>query len=110
MPAPQGLSPKPLQIKKVEILLEDDPFEGYWVEMRANPPLRVLRDLSDTNTENMPNMLNALAGLILDWNFPDENGNPLGSPSVETVLNLPADLIGAIMEQYRRRTVELNPK
>ena len=52
-------------------------YEGWWVVMRVNPPLQVWEGFSSGDTERYDS---ALAALVIDWNFVDDDGQPLALP------------------------------
>lgn len=52
-------------------------YEGWLVTMRVNPSLAVWEDFSSGDTERYDR---ALSVLVLDWNFVDDEGQPLPLP------------------------------
>ena len=63
---------KKLQIK-TEIVELDGDYAGWKFTARVNPPMRVVRDISSGDIERI---MPALASVITEWNFIDENGVP----------------------------------
>jgi hypothetical protein len=89
-----------LPIKTRDIELTGD-YEGWHFTARTNPPMRVLTDLS---SGDLNLITEALGGVIVDWNFVDEEGKAMANPSPEAVRELPVDLA---MEVARSFSVEV---
>lgn len=92
-----------LPIKTAKLSLSGD-YEGWECTVRTNPPLRVFRMLQSDLAEDV---IAALAVIILDWNFVDEEGNPLPPPDEAGVEALPLDLVDQIGRAYTEEIVTL---
>jgi len=79
----------PVVTRKIEI--SEGPYAGWWVEMRTNPPMRVIDDLvlSMDAAE--------FAKLVVAWNFVDEDGAPL---TAEQIFEIPPDLFKVLWQLY----------
>ena len=93
-------------IRMSEIQLDGD-YEGWSFTARMNPKMKVLDSLS---TEGISNTVAGLAGILISWNFVDEEGIELGPPSIETINELTSDIIGQVTEKYLEELSSLNPK
>ncbi len=77
----------PVITKTIEL---EAPFEGWQFEARINPKLRTVSKLSSGQTDKI---LEGLGELVIDWNFVDEEGNPLPPPGESDVMyDLTVDL------------------
>lgn len=93
----------PVRTAQIEL---DGEYEGFSFTLRTNAPLYVLAGLS---SGDLPRITEALAEVLIDWNFPDENGDPLPPPSTETVGQLPFDLVGIIASHFNKEATSLPP-
>lgn len=66
-----------MPVRSREINLNSD-FEGWQFTARTNMPLGVLEDLV---SGDYGKIRSALAGVVLGWNFVDENGKELPDPA-----------------------------
>ena len=90
-------------VRTAEIDLGGD-YDGWRVTMRLNPSTAVWDDFSSGDTERYDS---ALAVLILDWNFVDDNGNPLPLPSEGLDWSIaPFDLKLVVTNAYSARMQE----
>jgi len=64
----------PVRTRQVEL---DGAWEGWQFEGRVNPPIAILDKLQ---SDRFHDICEALGSIILDWNFVDEEGQPLDSP------------------------------
>lgn len=94
-----------MPVRSERIVLADD-FEGFELTVRTNPPLRVINLLA---SQEIGDLILALSEIILDWNFVDEEGEPLPPPSQETIAELPMDLVVLIAEHYQEAVNRLPP-
>lgn len=94
-------------VRRHRIELDDDGFPGWWVEVRLNPPWGVMEDLYDTDDFRV--VRESLARVILDWNFVDDEGDPLPPPSedVTSLREVPIDLITVVLQRYQQVATEL---
>lgn len=95
----------PVRSRRVEL---DGDFEGWWFEVRVNAPLGVLDDLS---TGRYGLVIQALKRIVLDWNFVDEGGEPLGPgedgyPTEE----LPMELYNKMATAFYEESAKLPPE
>jgi len=97
--------PMRLPIDISEIALTDR-YDGWKFSARTNPPLRVLADLSSGDLDLLAS---SLATIIKSWNFVDEEGQPLSSPTSDVIMDLPSDLINAIANAYVEAVSALSP-
>lgn len=72
----------------------DGEYEGWTFTARVNPPCGVLDDLA---SGVFSRLLVGAGVLIKNWNFVDEEGEPLGPPSDETIGKIPSDLLNAML-------------
>lgn len=93
----------PVRTKKIA-LVED--WEGWNFTARTNFPLYVLRDLSSGDFDKM---MNALGGIIVEWNFVDERGDALPSPDAESMGLIPMDLAMAMVNAITDDVSSLDP-
>lgn len=59
---------------KIELIKLDDYYERWEFTARVNPPLWVVMDISSGAIDRI---VPALAKMIKEWNFIDEEGNPV---------------------------------
>ena len=52
-------------------------YEGWFATLRVNPPLSIWDDFSSGDAARYDS---ALAALVIDWNFVDDQGEPLPLP------------------------------
>ena len=79
-------------VKSRKVELSGD-WEGWWFITRTNPPMQVIADLLSGNLDRM---MEACKGIVLEWNFVDENGDPLPSPKEGGIYKVPTDLFQAV--------------
>ncbi|MFW9991895.1 MAG: hypothetical protein ACFFD4_07525 [Candidatus Odinarchaeota archaeon] len=80
--------------KTTELTFEE--YEGAMVTAWINPPLRVFEQLqSGTNKE----IYNALAELIITWNFTDDKDKPLKIEGNSFRNDIPVDLVLKMVEK-----------
>lgn len=72
-------------------------YEGWTAEMRVNPPLRVLQEME---SGNMDRVKEAMASLIISWDFVDEEGEPLKPAGKGGIEQCPIDLLQDLATQY----------
>lgn len=84
----------PVRIARIDLAGD---YEGWWADMRINPPFWVFESLS---SDDLAEMKAALSSLIKAWNFVDEDGIPLTDPDVyrkeHSSLSKAADILTAI--------------
>jgi hypothetical protein len=80
------------EIRTARIELSD-PFAGYYVVIRTNPPLRVFRGLAAMDVEKT---LAAFASLSIESNLTDENDRPVDVTTVEGWAEMTSDLMAHV--------------
>jgi len=97
---------KKMPVRIAEITLDGD-YEGWTFSARLNFPCGLLDDFS----ANDPSRLMSAAGqLIKNWNFVDEEGNPLPQPSAESIRLLPIDLLNKMLTAVVTEAQKLPPQ
>ncbi|MCK9597600.1 MAG: hypothetical protein M0R06_01090 [Sphaerochaeta sp.] len=84
-----------LPVKKVDIALAGD-YEGFTLTIRKNFTTEQFDAIvAARETGKFSEMRNAMAGLILSWNFADEDGKslPIGAESFKI---LPVEMVSEI--------------
>jgi hypothetical protein len=79
-----------IKTRKIEL---DGEWEGWWFICRTNPPMSSIADLLSGNIDRM---IESCKGIIKEWNFVDEEGNPLPPPQDGGVELVPSDLFQAL--------------
>lgn len=75
------------------------PYDGWWVEMRVNPTMRVWQDFGSGEGERFEA---ALASFIRAWSIEDEDGQPAPLPADGfDWLDAPMDLQVTIVRAYQ---------
>jgi len=93
-----------MPIKTAKIELEDD-WEGWNFIARTNPTLGMFADAASGNFDRMAE---ALSTMVVEWNFVDEEGNPLPQPSEEGATSmLPLDLTSVVISAIMDRIAKL---
>lgn len=98
-----------IPIKTKEIVIDkggESDYANWKFTARTNPPVRIL---SDITSGDLDRIISGLAGIIISWDFPDEDGNALPSPSVDSIGMLPMDLIGGLAEAYTKELSAVPP-
>lgn len=85
------MSPK-LPIRTAHCELQGD-YAGFWLEIRANPPLRVLEDFAPGD---FGRQIAALAELTRASNFVDEHDAPIDLTTVAGWREMPSDLLNEV--------------
>jgi hypothetical protein len=80
--------------RTIKIELEDD-YEGFWIDMWSNPPLRLFMEMQDTS--DFDKLKEVIRKLIVDWNLVDFDGELIPVGEIEDVS---MDLIGQIITRY----------
>lgn len=107
-----------MPIKTKRITLEGD-FEGWWADIRTNPPVGILLDAivafqkaqAERSNEDdfsgiLPPIYDMLTLTIAKWNFVDEKGKDLPA-NLDGVKRLPLDLIMLLALKVQEATVGL---
>src|SRR5574341_874016 len=95
-----------LLIRSKELNLDGD-YEGWNFTVRTNPALKTLEEFA---AQDIMKMADALAQVVLGWNFVDEGGKELGQPSPDTIRQLPIDLITTMVNKTTEAITTVNPQ
>lgn len=79
-------------------------FEGWTATMRVNPKMRTLDDLRSGDDVRLRA---AVASLVVDWNFVDEEGEPLPAARDGGIDECTDELLGELIDAYGRKIEEL---
>lgn len=90
-----------MPIRRVRLELADD-YAGFWVEMRANPPLRVFLDIQAGSDFGV--LQSTIGSLILDWNLVDDDGNALPIGQIDA---LSMEVFRLVLNGYMQSVVEV---
>ena len=96
---------KNMPIKTKTVTLDGD-YEGWEFEISINPKLSVFGDLA---SGEFARIAPALAKIIRSWNFVDEEGIPLGNPSIKTIEELPLELVTIISNKFVEELSKISP-
>lgn len=91
---------KPMPVKSEKIELIGD-YDGWEFEARLNPPLKVFGDLS---SGEFGRIAPALAKIVIEWNFLDENGNEL--PKKPTLSDIESNISLELATEMANKFVE----
>ena len=94
-----------LPIKLSELKLTGE-WEGWECTVRTNPPISVFADIASGDFDRI---VKGVSKIIVKWNFVDENGEPFGPPTLETVNELPVELITVVANSYVGELTKLPP-
>lgn len=85
----------PVRTAAVEL---DGDYAGFTFEVRRNFKAKTLDAFANAGSD-FPAARKALAGLLVTWNFCDENGEPLPQPTAEgdVLGELPLDLLNIMV-------------
>jgi len=101
-----NMKSRKMVVRTSELHLDGD-YEGWSFVAKMNPKMKVLESLS---TEGIANTIKGLSGILISWNFVDEEGNELAPPGVETIGELTSDLVTQVTSKYLEELSSLNPK
>jgi len=99
--APRRNGTVALPINTVDISLDEIGYPGWVVTMRTNPRASVYDDL--LAVDDMERWWRAFGQLVLEWNFADEDGEPIPLPRdvpSERDIDLPVGVVGFIYRRY----------
>jgi len=98
--------PKKPTIKTAKLELKDD-FAGWTFTARMNPPLGVFFDIASGDLQRIAK---GIARIIIAWNFPDEDGQPLPAPSLEVLTdNLTSEGLNAVANAWLDEMTRVPP-
>ena len=81
-----------LPVRTREIVMKP-PWDGWTFDARMNPPVRVFEDIA---SGDFARIIDGMTTVILSWNWVDEEGAALPSPTrVVIANNVPFDLLTA---------------
>lgn len=73
-----------------------DPFAGFYVVIRTNPPMRVFRGLASGNIEKT---LAAYAAIALEGNLTDEHDQPVDVTTIEGWSEMTSEVLERVAEK-----------
>jgi hypothetical protein len=90
---------RPMPIKTTRLAFDDDGYPEWYAVVRTNVRGTVMDDYrSGENDRWWP----AVATIVQEWNFCDEDGQPIPLPRDGTKSDvLPEDLLGALLRRFR---------
>jgi hypothetical protein len=92
-----GVGPA-MPIKAIDVDCTDAGYPGWHAKLRTNIPARVYDDFISQNEEKF---WSSLAQIVVEWNFADENGEPLPTPADGlSWRDLPYDLAQFLVRRY----------
>lgn len=84
----------PVRTKKIELT---DDWVGWEFTARVNPKMKTFSKITSGEFDQI---IAGLSELVTDWNFVDEEGNPMGHPSdLESMAEIPNDLAKVLVEE-----------
>lgn len=94
-----------MPVKAVEIALTGD-YAGFVFTIRKNFKSKMLDTIADAGRD-FPAAREAIGGIIVGWNFVDEEGKPYPVPvdDPEIMGELPIDMLTTMMEEIVKATV-----
>jgi len=93
----------PIRTQVIELT---DEYEGWNFTARTNPPIRAFGDVASGDFDRI---VKGLAQIVRAWNFVDEAGDNMLVPSIETIGDLPLDLVTAVANRYVEELSKLPP-
>lgn len=97
-PSRNGSVGAPMPIKSVTVDCDAAGYPGWHARLRTNIPARVFDDFASMDEERF---WRSLATIVIDWNFADEDGQPLPTPSDGLEWrDLPFDLAAHLVRSY----------
>lgn len=86
-----------MPVQRFHLDLSEIGYDGWWIELRINPR----SDMYDQwFSEDEKKVWEAFGYLIVDWNWGDEDGNPLPKPPELVRESLPIHLLPFIYRKY----------
>lgn len=80
----------------------DGDYAGWNATLRTNPPMRVLTEFSSGQFDRI---LSALREVVIDWDFVDEEGQPLPAPADGGLEACPLDLMQGLVRAFNAALV-----
>jgi hypothetical protein len=112
------MAQRKMPVRTKEISLNGE-WEGWSFTARTNPPMGIISDMSSGEIDLITE---SIARVITDWNFVDEEGEPLPIPkdirdedglliqkAVEIVRLIPIDLLTVVSQAYSEEVAKLSP-
>lgn len=93
----------PIELREVEL---KDKWAGWSFTARMNPPIKVFGLVASGDFDKI---IEGLSKIIHAWNYVDENGDPMPDPSVESIGELPIDLMNATASRFVEEMTTLPP-
>lgn len=90
---------RPMPIKTARLEFDEDGYPEWYAVTRTNVRGSVMDDYRSGDQERW---WNAISQIVQEWNFCDENGEPIPLPKNGTTsVELPEDLLGALLRRFR---------
>jgi hypothetical protein len=98
----------PVKLKQIQLVGE---WEGWEFTARTNPTMATLEEMGSGDIRRI---CGALGKVVTEWNFVDEDGNPLINPREsespeDLILSLPLDLATAMAQSISGEIVSVPP-
>jgi hypothetical protein len=93
-----------LIIRTKKMTISEGDYAGWSFEAITNPPLRVIEELTGGT---IASMVTGLSRIVKSWDFVDEEGELMASPSEDAIRELPIDLLNQISSVYIKETTAL---
>jgi hypothetical protein len=98
-PTVGGARGRAMPIKTTRLAFDDDGYPEWYAVVRTNVRGSVMDDYRSGEDERW---WSAIASIVREWNFCDEDGVPFPLPSEGTTSkDLPEDLLAALMAKFR---------
>jgi hypothetical protein len=88
-----------------EIALKNE-WEGWSFTARMNPPIKTFGLVASGDFDKI---IEGLSMIVRDWNYVDEDGEPMPLPSIESIGNLPVDLMNVTANRFVEEMTSLPP-
>ena len=94
-----------MPVKTAEIILTGD-YAGFVFTVRKNFKSKMLDTIADAG-KDFPAARAAIGGIIVSWNFADEDGKPYAVPvdDPEVMGELPIDMLTTMMEEIVKAVI-----
>jgi hypothetical protein len=94
----------PIRTRLIEL---DEEWAGWSFTARMNPPLVVFEQIG---SGDLSIIAQALAQILISWNYVDTLGNALPPPNLEVIrANLPSELIVATANKWAEEMTTVPP-
>lgn len=95
-----------------QLVKMDGEWVGWEFTARMNPKVKVIDGLlsAENDQARFGQVVEALSQVLVSWNFVDEEGEDMPSPSSDSVRELPTDLLGEVANKYIEVLSQVPPK